>query len=542
MSDPETETPETARTRSILEGLGPIGLGVFLFVLGIGVGFPLTIVGNVFLTQHVGVIVGVLLALLFAVCLVGVLLLLFRRAILGAVFRVTSSTLEQFAEPLGAAAKHIADRRADDAISSAEELTRLAFARWAWVSTRRWLIASLTGLLAAMAALAGTALLFQQNELLAIQTTRLEQQNDLLTTQIGLSEAQRSAEILPSLVEIGVALAEETEGLAKADGRDARVFTLDEISVGLRGRMVAASLAVRPYRYLQGTRFDVRDSEALTKLALARRPEILGDPSVLALDGPDNAESILIDRQVSPERGMLISMLFNSGIYDTERLSFVGADFSYAEVRLPVLNSMSFSFARLRYASFRFLALNEAKFGAAELEHARFTNSVLMRCDFSGLHFGALPEPYKGDPSMEIMPTSLTGTDFSDSLVIDSKFDNVEGLAMMFESAVVAGSSFGNASISGTSFRNAIIAETDFSGASLKAVELDGALVTRADFLQHLAETAQPETFKADRFAIEKVDEAVLAEHPQATRIVGRAAELVLGKPLFRIKRVGEFR
>lgn len=52
------------------------------------------------------------------------------------------------------------------AVAAARELVQLAPARYSWVTARRWIVASLTALIAAMAELAGTALLFKQNQLL----------------------------------------------------------------------------------------------------------------------------------------------------------------------------------------------------------------------------------------------------------------------------------------------------------------------------------------------------------------------------------------
>lgn len=520
--------------------LGPLGVGLVLFFLGIIVGFPLAIIGSTFLTENAGIIVAVVLTVAIILGVLGAALILFRRRILSYLFSVSTAKLEEFSKPLSDTARHILERESSAAIASAEQLTRLAFARWAWIATRRWLVASLTGLLAALAALAGTALLFRQNEILTIQLTRLEQQNSLLASQIGLGEAQRSAEILTGLLDIGAQLAQETEVLLK-DGRPQPVFKIEELSNGLRARIVAATHAVRPYRYLKNATVDPRDIDGINRAALARRPEILADPK--AIDGIDRSAfaNSLIDRPVSPERGMIVTLLFNSGIYETERLSFENADFAYADIRASVISEMSFRFARLRFSDFSRLQLNTLKFGAAELDHARFRHAVLRACDFSGIPFYQDVHPYKGDPSLPIQRTNLTGADFSDSILLDTAFASINGLAMNFDRAILSEANFDDASISGTTFRNTVLVASSFEGASLKAVDFDGAIVFEADFLSRLSREARTGTFKADRYVVEPLSQPDFDAHPRAPQFFSVPQHLIAGKSAYRIKRVGGF-
>jgi len=538
-----------------------VGLGLVLFVLGICVGFPLAVIGSEFLTENAGLIITFVLIFVAFVGMLGMLLLLFRRRILGYLFGISVTTLDQFARPLTKTTRHIAERQPSEAADAAEELVKLILARWAWVSSRRWLIASLTGLLAALAALAGTALLFRQNELIASQLVRLDQQNallvrqnelgasqvtglgqqnDLLRTQIELGEAQRSAGILPSLLDIGSDLAEEV-ARQQADDKETPVVFLRDLSSGLRARMVAATQAARPYRYLQGGSVDARDTDALNGLALARRPEILADAQRKALKG-QSYETELIDRPVSPERGMVIAMLFETGIYETELLSFRGADFSFAQVSVPVVNLMSFTFARLRFADFSRLQLNSVRFGAAELEHARFRNATLNACDFAGIPHDQVKEPYRGDPSVPVMETNMAGADFAGSMVIRTTFARVNGLAIDFDGAALIEPDFRDASIAGSTFRNALLLRPNFSGANLKAVDFDGAIVFAEDFLARVSGAAVPETFRADRFTLERIDLAEIGSHPLGVSFSVATEGMEIGEAAYRIKRVGEFR
>jgi len=519
----------------------PVGIGLLLFTLGIGVGFPLAIVGSEFLSVNADVVVTIVLTALFILCVIGTVFLIFRQRILRYLFNVSSAQLEQFAGPLAETARHIVDRKADAAASSAEKLTKLAFARWAWISTRRWLIGSLTGLLAAMAALAGTALLFRQNELLATQTVRLEQQNDLIKTQIGLGEAQRTAGLLPALLDIGAGLAGETEALLK-DGRQSPIFQLSEISQGLRARMVATTLAVRPYRYLQGAAVDPRDTEGLIRHALSRRPEILKNPEITRRDLSRDPASTLIDRPTSPERGVIIALLHGAGIHQTELLSFVGADFSFADIRVPTLNLISFKFARLRFADFSRVYINSISFGAAELDHARFRHAVIKKCSFSGIPGDQVEPPYASDPSISNFRSNLAGVDFSNATILETGFSSINGLAMNFDNAILSQVNFDGAAISGSTFRNTVLVATSFKGTDVKSIDLDGAYVFEEDFLNRIAKETAKGTFVKGRFAAEAVDLSELGNHPMANQLFAIPETLISDKQLYRIKRVDEFK
>ncbi|MCC2113610.1 MAG: hypothetical protein KDJ16_16365, partial [Hyphomicrobiales bacterium] len=252
---PLSEAPEKPGTQT-----GVIGIGFLLFLLGIGVGFPLAVVGNSFISRNADVVAAITLGALLIVCAAGATLILLRNWLLKRIFHVASAQIEQFATPLTNTVRQVIARQPKLAMDSAEYLTRLALARWTWISTRRWIIASLTGLIAALAALAGTALLFRQNELLAVQTERLEDQNRLLQSQIGLTEAQRNAEVLSGLLDIGASLGRETAEL-RVDGRVEPIFRLAEISAELRARIIAISNLVRPYRYLRDTLVDLQKTD-----------------------------------------------------------------------------------------------------------------------------------------------------------------------------------------------------------------------------------------------------------------------------------------
>jgi uncharacterized protein YjbI with pentapeptide repeats len=532
----DEETAELRDTTTSRREFGALGIGLILFIMGLAVGFPLAIIGTSFLTENAGMIVAIVLTITMLVALTGAIILLFRKKILSFLFNLSTAQLDQFSRPLSETARHIVDRQPAEAVNSAEELTRLLLARWTWIATRRWLIGSITALIAALAALAGTALLFRQNELLAIQLDRLDQQNELLTTQIELGEAQRSAGILPGLLDIGDQLAQETDRLG-ADGRTAAVFRLEELTDGLRARIIAASQSARPYRYLQTSPVDPNDVDGLNRLALARRPEILTDPATAAQLEQMKSDSALLKRPTSPERGVILSMLYGSGVFETELLSFYGADFAFAEVRIGTLNLMSFQFAKLRFSSFQRLALNSVQFGASELDHASFQSAVITKSNFSGLTTDEIKPPYGSEPGLDILPTNMAGTDFTQTAITGSGFRSVNGIGMIFDKALLSEVDFSGASIGGSTFLNALLVAPKFDGAFMNAVDFDGAIVFDADFLDQLEAAAAPGTFRKTRFALEPIATEDLMRHPNAHQLFLVPEALIADKTPYRVTR-----
>ena len=174
-----------------------------------------------------------------------------------------------------------------EATDSARDLAELVLARYAWVSTRRWLMATITAFIAAIAALAGSALLFQQNQLLRTQiglmedqNTRIGEQNRFIQSQIELGEAQRSTSIVPEILELGSLIAQEVEQFNTAAGTSPSIAGL---SPSLRARIIAATVAARPYRYLRNPLHRSRRATAhVVGPAASHRPRGIGQDTAAA--------------------------------------------------------------------------------------------------------------------------------------------------------------------------------------------------------------------------------------------------------------------
>ncbi|KGF67073.1 hypothetical protein LL06_24355 [Hoeflea sp. BAL378] len=525
------------------------GSAVLVFIIGVACGIPAAIFMPGFISEHGSVVLGIVLGAFLFVTIVLVLVFLFRQPLWRWLFKRTEIEVTRFASPLADVARYAASQKVEEATSAARDFAEIVLARYAWVTTRRWLVASITGLIAAMAALAGSALLFEQNkllraqsDLLADQNTRIDEQTGLLRTQIALGEAERSASIVPELLTISSLLGEETARLS-ADGRPGSVYFLEELSEPLRNRIVAATNVARPYQYLAATGVESRDGNAVTVAALSRRTDLAARLSSLpgwSAAPPDT--TALIDRPLSPERGQILTMLFNAGIYQTELLSFRGADFSHAEIRLPTLGLMSLRHATLRFADFTWLRIVESKFGAAWLEHARFRNAIITRADFAGIAKADLEPPFANANAPDIMRTQMAGTDFSRAVIAATSFADATGLAVNFDEAAMVDCDFSGAVVSAGTFRKALMIGTKFEGADLRSVDFDGAIVFEAGFLDRLSREAAQGSFIASRFVAEPVGMAEAEAHPGFIELSNYYEPSRLeGATAYRIRRIEDF-
>ncbi|MCB1362041.1 MAG: hypothetical protein KDJ96_13690, partial [Rhodobacteraceae bacterium] len=133
-----------------------VAFSILFFAFGIAAGFLLAFSGLGFLQDSAGVIAGVFLVALCLLALAGLVLYLLRDRILTRLFGLAGAQVDVIATPLAEVAQGAARRDPEQAAQSARRLIQVALARYAWLATRRWIMTSLTALIAAMAALAGT--------------------------------------------------------------------------------------------------------------------------------------------------------------------------------------------------------------------------------------------------------------------------------------------------------------------------------------------------------------------------------------------------
>ncbi|MCC5970822.1 MAG: pentapeptide repeat-containing protein [Pararhodobacter sp.] len=497
-----------------------VGFSVFFFAFGIAAGFLMAFAGLGFLEDSAGVIAGVFLVALVGVALAGLIIFMLRRQILNRIFGIAEAQVELFAGPLSGVAEGAASRDPERAIQSARRFIQLALARYAWLATRRWIMTSLTALIAAMAALAGTALLFNQNDLIGRQSTLLAEQNARIREQtmmiaqdVQLAEAARNAQLVVEVTQIAAllgAVADRTAPETGVQGSAALVPMIDpfrDLGQGLIMRIAAVSQSMQPYRFLD-TGLNVNDpSDRMRVAMLGRRDDLPGVWAQLtAMNGwrETDGANRLIDRPASPERGLLLRVLVASGLRELQLLSFFGLDLSFAHAQGLLLPMITLDHANMAYADLSQAELREASLAGAVLDNARFRRATLTDTRFFAIGDDPLRNPHQtpGD----VYAASLLGADFSDAVVTRADFRSVNAMAAVFDGALLVEADFSEAWLGAASFRGAILVGAQFEGAALQSLDLDGAILFGDDPLSMLEAQAAPGSFRADRYRQDRVD------------------------------------
>ena len=539
-------------------------LTLLAFGFGTIAGFLLAFSGLGFLAERASLVAAVFFVALVVIGLLGLGLFLVRERILRRLFGLAETQIEAFAGPLSAVAEKAVQRDPEGATGAARELVQRVLARYAWLSTRRWIIASLTALIAAMAALAGTALLFQQNQLLGAQNAMLARQSELMQAQnerireqsqlllqsVQLAEAQRNAGLAVEITGIAEAL-----GAAVAAAADQRGAARDGLQVldpardlggGLIMRIVAASQAARPYRFLDTGLNSYDQLDKARQAMLARRqdlPEVWQQVSALyGWQVPEAGGPRLIDRPQSPERGQLLRALINAGVVEQEVLNFRGMDLSFAQARGLRLILTSMQGAQLAYADLSGAVLREVDLGGAYAENIRLVGAAITDSSFASVPAAAARPPFARAPGVTYV-TFLTGADFSRAQLANTSFADADLTASNFDGALLQGVDFSQASLAAATLRGAVLIDVDFTGAALNSVDLDGAVLFGTDPLAALSAAAAEGSFRADRYRAEPIaaEQALATGVAAAYLDAAELARLSQDAQAFRLLRTGDF-
>ncbi|MCB1411164.1 MAG: pentapeptide repeat-containing protein [Rhodobacter sp.] len=535
-----------------------VAFSILFFAFGIAAGFLLAFSGLGFLQDSAGVIAGVFLVALCLLALAGLVLYLLRDRILTRLFGLAGAQVDVIATPLAEVAQGAARRDPEQAAQSARRLIQVALARYAWLATRRWIMTSLTALIAAMAALAGTALLFKQNDLIAqqivllgVQNDRIQQQNALLEQQTELAEAARNAALAVEVTAVAGLLGEAVDRVMGPVGQRGPIEIAPvlhpetDVPRSVLFRLIALSQALRPYRFLDPG-FNHADESAMVHQAMLARREAMPQTYARMADlngwvdraGP----APLVDRPGSPERGQLLRVMMTNGLRETEILSFYGLDLSFATAQGLVLAGATMQNANLSYADLSYGQVIETDLRGATLANARMRHAQIMRSDLGFLPAESARGPY-ATQDIRGYAAPLVGLDLSDALIEDSDFSGSNAMAAIFDRALMIGVDLRDTTLAGASFRGAVLIAPQWQGAQLSSVDLDGAVLTGADPLADLAAAAAPDSFVRDRYRAARVDLlAVLAAHDWADDArTDRALALTGDQPAWRIERIGAF-
>ncbi len=532
---------------------------VLFFGFGIAAGILIAFSGIGYLEDSAALIATVFLSALLVILLLGIILFAARRKIWQHLFGFAEVQIEQLATPLANIAEGAIARDTAAATTAARDLVALALARYSWITARRWIITSLTALIAAMAALAGTALLFKQNQLIAIQSgllteqnARIEEQSGLLAQQVQLAEADRNAQIAVEITQIAAELGTVVERVEReyvaATGKPMEnVFNAiqtHDLPRALILRITSTSRAVKPYRFLDlGLRANsIKDK---TRIAFQRRKSEL--PNTYARVAQANGweepgpDVNLIDRPASPERGQLLSVLMGAGLRNLEALNTAGLDLSFAHMLNANMLLVTAQGGIFDNADFTGSHVVQSDFGGTMMENARFRNCVIRDSTFAEVTPDRVHAPYlaKNTP----LTTSANGADFNSAYISNTAFNNINMLAASFDGSLLVKPDFTNTNLGMATFRNAILVDPTFTGAFLKSADFDGAIIFGNDVLAELAKSAAQDTFRPDRFQTAPLSRDALLKLPIINQnlTLEDIEKLSSGLPASRIKRVQPF-
>lgn len=556
MAEPQQPQAQTQAQQG--EGLGLYP--VLFFGFGIAAGILIAFSGINYIEESATLIATGFLTALLVLLLAGVVIFAMRNVILKRLFGIAEVQIEQMATPLANVADRAIARDPAGATSAARELAAMALAKYAWITTRRWIVTSLTALIAAMAALAGTALLFKQNQLIETQSgllteqnTRISEQTALLEQQVQLAEADRNAQIAAGITQIGAELGAVVDRLAKEYEagvgeplkNDFNVTAMNDLPRALVLRIVSTSQAAKPYRFLDLAIQSASNEEKARVAFQRRRAEMPNTYARIAnvsgwVEPSDDVQ--LIDRPASPERGQLLLTLFAAGMRSLEPLNHVGLDLSFALMINANVINFTVQGGILNHADFTGSHIVESDFGGAALENARFVRCVIRKSSFAQLTAERVRPPYTAAMAPD-MSTRATGIDFRSAFIVESDFTRAQLVTANFDGALLLKTNLSEASLGLSTFRDAILVAPVLKGVDLKSADFDGAIVFGNDVLANLATQAAPGRFVPDRFVAEPVTRDVIMNIPIVLRnlTLDDIDQATSSAPAWRIKRVKPF-
>ncbi len=192
-------------------------------VLALVPGVAVTLWSVSYLSDNITQLVQIGLFSILTVAILGSLVVIFRRTLLRKMGHSLKARLADAAVPLHDAVAAAID---GDMIASSENLrlgTERLVSWYSWVSVRRWIVGVMVALLAGFAALIGSALLHEQNKLIAAQNSYFQEQNASIKRQIDVnrtqSNAMRRSELTSTLFDRRACNSPPCEHMASAQSR-----------------------------------------------------------------------------------------------------------------------------------------------------------------------------------------------------------------------------------------------------------------------------------------------------------------------------------
>lgn len=370
MSDPNLDKPSKQTFN--------FGLGLAFFMVGALVGF----VGLQYSLEKLPLLTEVLVSasyLLFGLLIITfIIIFYFRNFLSKRLFGTSPKNVHTALQDTQKAANYITDRIADFVLKDAPPdirsgvrslLPRLAHQVF-WAKMRNWWWQWILGMFVAIGGLTGTLLLMNQNAL-------LKSQNDMISLQMQLEEANRRSSLIVFLTNIidkmEREIAEQQKGLSE-EARNKKQYKLSE---SLIIQIATLSRSFKPYKFLE-------DSTLIKKPISPERGQLLINLMSLPLD---SATLKKIFQRGSFESADLRNVMFidaNLSGADLRKADLRGSDLSEANLSLSLLTDAVMTGIDFRRTNLTWADLNGADLSGANLARADLSNSKAVHTLFTG--------------------------------------------------------------------------------------------------------------------------------------------------------------
>lgn len=332
-------------------------------------------------------------------------------------------------------------------------------------------IVSIVGLIIAFRA---NDLLSKQNDKIEKQTELIKVQNERIKEQTYLTESSRRATLIFELTSILDKIDEEIDKVPPDS-------LTPKLSDRLEGRIIALSLSLRPYRYLQ-------DNGVLTKA-------------------------------MSPERGQLLISLIASKI-NMSNISLRG-DFTRADLKNADLRNTTLDNIRLGESDLSSSELNNSSFSNADIKNAILTKAEIEEVNFSkaDISFTNL-DLCTGDRVnfynclLERSVLDSTSTFASYFKDIKASFLSIKAgrfLECDFSNAVMpfsnlSGSNFYGSNFTDANLRNSTLKKANFTNVIFKNVKLDSAIVDSKNWIDSLSINSVDKQSLKEKYEVKSIN------------------------------------
>jgi len=268
------------------------------------------------------------------------LILVYKKAIFKRIFGIEDIEVTEISSIADKVIDSLSKGNWRESVQQLAYVAKHASAIYSWYSFRRWSVFLFYSLLVGFAGLVGSALLYNQNNLIGLQNTTITKQNEIILNQTRRLDQQTyllEADRRGSLVFL---FSNVLDAIDREITNDFKDNNKRDLSDQLIARIIALSNSLKPYQFL------------------------------------DHDE--LIDKPISPERGQLLVSLIESNLdHSTYDQIFQRANFQYSDLTNVKLESRYLKYIDLKYSKFDNSIIRYCDFSDSDLRYTLFSNAAI---------------------------------------------------------------------------------------------------------------------------------------------------------------------